>query len=203
MKIPFLKSKEEREMELRVKTRQVIRSLKGQIHEFEKLRRRFVEKVRRADELGDAEQKRRYARACAGVEMRRNRTERQLLQLEGLQTIKDLVKVDGEFAELAIEMGRAMQGYLDPETIAKMELELQKGIARGEEVGSMMASVMDTVGDGIMSFGQDIGEGDADAIAAKILAEADEADTADAEEQIGEELAEIRREIERRLDDDR
>ena len=191
-------------MELRIKMKRVMRSLKQRVAQLDKLRATFAKQVKRAASLGDEEQKRRYAVACAGVDVRKNRTERQVLLLEGMEAIKELVRVDTEFAELSIEMGRAMQGYLDANTLARMEMELERGIAQAEEVDGLMSMVMDSVGDGIMTFGEDMPAEDAEAIADNILAEFSEGGAAEgAEQQIGEELAAIRKEIERKLDDDK
>lgn len=197
MRIPFFKSKQEREMELRIKVRGVIRALKARVASLDKLRGTFAQQVRQAAALGDEQQKRRYALACAGIDARKNRTQRQLLALEGIQAIKEMVRIDKDFAELGIELGRAMQGYLDPAKLARMEYELERGLAQAEEVEGLMDMMMDSVGDSVMSFGNELAETDAEVIADHILAESDgQVVTTERADQIARELAEIRNEVE-------
>lgn len=196
-----IKTAREREMDRRIQHRKLVRGLKSQVSKLDQLRSTFVDHVREATTIGDEQAKRRYALACAATDARKQRIQKQLLAVEGMRSIQEMVRINNEFADFAIEMGRAMQGYMSPAKLAKMEEQLERGVMHAEEIDEIMATVLDSVSDSVLTFGQDVAESDADSIAETILAESAKTDDShELEEQVARELALVREEMERKGD---
>lgn len=194
MRIPFFKSRKEREFERRLKYRRIVRGLEAHLKKLQQTRQRFRDLLKEAVSTHNDEATNRYARACGALDERINRVQRQKLAVEGIQAVGEMVSIDRDFAEFAREMGRAMSDTLAASDIQKFEADLERGIMRAEEIDALLDDVVGNMSDGLVGFGATTDDACVKDIIDEVIAEdeTEQQENRELEQSIAEELAEIK-----------
>lgn len=106
--------------------------------------KRYWELGKKALRLGDREQFKRIATAYLWNLEQVNQWERYLLQLETLSARRDQVKATGEFLSSLKALSDSMLKGVSPEEIAKMEVQLERAVAKASCLEEALNVVMET-----------------------------------------------------------
>jgi len=172
MKIPFVKTREEREFETRLKYRRIVRGLQSHLQKLEKSRDRFRGLLRMSLETGIEVAIQRNARACAALGKRLERVQAQVLAVEGIDAIHEMVRIDREFCVFARDMGRAMTAAVGQANIARFQADLERGMMQAEEMDDLLNDVIGSLSEQFESFGVETAEGEVDAAVRDVIGEA-------------------------------
>lgn len=137
------KREETKEVEREVQFRRGLARVRGHINKCQKSKKRYWELGKRALQLGDQQQFRQIARTYLWTMEQIDRWERYLLQLETVAARRDQVKATTEFMKSITALSQSMMAGASEEDVAKMQVELEKAVARSEMLEETMAIVMD------------------------------------------------------------
>jgi hypothetical protein len=151
MKLPFTKSKEEKEIEREVAYREVKVTLNRYIDKCEELRKEYWNSGREAAKLGDQKLLRQFSLGVVSMEDRANRARKLLLYIKGIKLKGEDVKLSGEFVKFAKNISASILEGVDAKSISKMQVELEKAMSRAEQIDIALSTVMDVVSEGILS----------------------------------------------------
>jgi len=194
MRIPFIKTRQEREMERRLKYRRILRGLQGHLNRLQQMRERFGGMLRTAVATGNEVATQRNARAYASLGKRIERVQAQVLAVEGIEAVGQMVTIDRSFAEFAREMGRAMADAFTGADLARFQEDLEKGLMHAEEMDAMLDDIVGSLSENLVGFGAPAEDAEMEQAISDIAAEAKDREQQDEglEERIAEELAAIR-----------
>lgn len=117
--------------------------VRGYINRCQKSKKRYWELGKRALQLGDQQQFRQIARTYLWTMEQIDRWERYLLQLETVAARRDQVKATTDFMKSITALSESMMAGASEEDVAKMQVELEKAVARSEMLEETMQMVMD------------------------------------------------------------
>ena len=103
------KSKEEREIERRIRARKAKARLKNYISNLERFQRKFLELGREAAKLGDSQLVRRQASKYLALEQRINRAKKLLILMEDAETQRDLARVSASFTAFSRDISEELK----------------------------------------------------------------------------------------------
>lgn len=194
MRIPFIKTRQEREMERRLKYRRILRGLQSHLNRLQQMRERFGAMLRTAVATGNEVATQRNARAYASLGKRIERVQAQVLAVEGIEAVGQMVTIDRSFAEFAREMGRAMADAFTGADLARFQEDLEKGLMHAEEMDAMLDDIVGSLSENLVGFGAPAEDAEMEQAISDIAAEAKDREQQDEglEERIAEELAAIR-----------
>jgi len=194
VRIPFVKTREEREFERRLKCRRLSRGYQAHLRKLDQARERFRGLLKTALQFDNHESVQRYARACAALGKRVERVQGQVLAVDGIEAIAEMVRIDRDFAQFAAEMGRTMTEAVGQANIAKFQADLEKGIMQAEELDDLLDDVVGSLSDNLMGFGAPAQDDEVDATVQQAISEAEgeQKHDADLEERICKELEQIK-----------
>lgn len=197
MKLPFIKSREQREFETRLKYRRIVRGLQTHLHKLQKARERFQGLLRTALETGNEVAVQRNARACAALAKRLERVQAQVLAVEGIDAVHEMVRIDREFCVFARDMGRAMTAATGQTNIAEFQADLERGMMQAEEMDALLSDIVGSLSAQLDSFGVATEESEVDAALHNAIAEAqsETAQDKDLENRIARELEVIKQTV--------
>jgi len=181
------KSKEEREIERRIRARKAKARLKNYISNLERFQRKFLELGREAAKLGDSQLVRRQASKYLALEQRINRAKKLLILMEDAETQRDLAKVSASFITFSKDISEELKEAPSVEYIARAQVEFEKAIARAESIEEALATVVDAASESILAD-ESIAEEKVEELARLMESQA-----------TGEEEAELDKKIEARL----
>lgn len=145
------KSKEEREIERRIRARKAKARLKNYISNLERFQRKFLELGREAAKLGDSQLVRRQASKYLALEQRINRAKKLLILMEDAETQRDLAKVSASFITFSKDISEELKEAPSVEDIARAQIEFEKAIARAESIEEALATVVDAASESILA----------------------------------------------------
>lgn len=137
------KREETKEVEREVQFRRGLARVRNYISKCQKSKKRYWKLGKRVLQLGDQQQFRQIARTYLWTTEQIDRWERYLLQLETVAARRDQVKATSEFMKSISALSQSMMAGASEEDVAKMQVELEKAIARSEMLEETMAMVMD------------------------------------------------------------
>lgn len=194
MRIPFVKTREEREFETRLKYRRIVRGLQSHLQKLQKSQERFRGLLRMGLETGNEVAIHRNARACAALGKRLERVQSQILAVEGIDAIHEMVRIDREFCLFARDMGRAMTAGVGQANIAQFQADLERGMMQAEEMDSLLDDIVGSLSSQFESFGVPTEENEVDAAVRNAISEAqaEKEEDKDLEARIAREISQIK-----------
>ena len=154
VKIKFRKSKEEKEIERKIRTRKAKAMLQSYITNLERLQRKIFELGKKAAKLNDSKLMRRQAAKYLALENRINQAKKLLILIEEAEAQKELVKVSSSFITFSKDVVDSIAEGPDVDRIAKMHVDLEKAMMKAESVEEALSVVVDAASESILAGGE-------------------------------------------------
>ncbi|WP_054839721.1 hypothetical protein [Thermococcus sp. JCM 11816] len=174
--VKLWKSKEDKEIERKIRMRKAKMALKQYINNLENLKRKIFLQGKEAAKLGgDEALLKRSAVKYLAIEQRIKQAKRLLLLMEEAEIQRELVKVSANFIQFSKDIVESIAEGPGAQDIAKMQVEFEKAMGRVEELDEALASMLDLTSESILT-----GDFDAETIeeAASIFEESASSDLA-------------------------
>ncbi len=145
------KSKEEKEIERKMRMRKAKMALKQYINNLENLKRKIFLQGKEAAKLGDEALLRRSAVKYLSIEERIKQAKRLLLLMEEAEIQRELVKVSADFIQFSRDIVESVAEGPGAEDVAKMQLEFEKAMGKVESLDDALSSMLDMTSESILS----------------------------------------------------
>ncbi|WP_297073767.1 hypothetical protein [Thermococcus sp.] len=154
----FWKSKEEKEIERKIRARKAKMALKQYISNLEALKRRVFLQGREAAKLRDDALLMRSAVKYLTLENRIKQAKRLLLLMEEAEIQRELVKVSAEFLQFSRDIVESIAEGPGAEDIARMQVEFEKAMTKVESLDEALSAMLDMTSESILSgnFDEDV-----------------------------------------------
>ncbi|WP_297489948.1 hypothetical protein [Thermococcus sp.] len=149
--VKFWKSKEDREIERKMRMRKAKMALKQYINNLENLKRKIFLQGKEAAKLGDEALLKRSAVKYLALEERIKQAKRLLLLMEEAEIQRELVKVSANFIQFSQDIVESIAEGPGAQDIAKMQVEFEKAMGRVEELDDALASMLDLTSESILT----------------------------------------------------
>jgi len=147
----FFKSKEEREIERKIRIRKAKAQLKSYISGLESLQKKVLELGREASKIGDRKLVRRQAEKYLALENRIRQAKKLLILMEEAEAQRELVKITSSFIAFSRDIVDSIVEGPDVKDVAKMHVELEKAMAKAESLEEALSVVIDSASESILS----------------------------------------------------
>lgn len=147
----FGKSQEAKEIERQVKFKQGMSRVRGFIDRCREAQRHQWDLGKRALRLGDRKLFTQIARGYLRTGEISNRWERYMVAAESVNIQRGHVRTTREFVSSMSALSESMMAGAKPEDIVKMQVELEKALAKAQTIDDTLAAVMDASSDSIFS----------------------------------------------------
>ena len=145
----LFKSRDERELEVQLKFRQGKSRISRFVHQSQKAADRYWHLAKQAFKLGDQEQFRQLAASYLRTRESINRWERYLVKLDALELRRNEVSSTGEFLKSIEAMTGSILRGAKPEDITRMQMDLEKAMAKTETLEQTLDIAMEAAGDSL------------------------------------------------------
>jgi len=145
------KSKEEKEIERKVRMRKAKMALKGYITNLEALKRKIFLQGKEAAKLGDEALLKRSAAKYLALEERIKQAKRLLLLMEEAEIQRELVNVSGNFIQFSRDIVESIAEGPGAEDLAKMQVDFEKAMAKVEGLDEALGTMLDMTSESILT----------------------------------------------------
>lgn len=145
------KSKEEKEIERKVRMRKAKMALKQYINNLEALKRKIFLQGKEAAKLGDEALLKRSVMKYLALEERIKQAKRLLLLMEEAEIQRELVKVSGDFIQFSKDIVESIAEGPGAEDLAKMQVEFEKAMAKVEGLDEALGAMLDMTSESILT----------------------------------------------------
>ncbi len=145
------KSREEKEIERKIRINRAKAALQRYIESLEALSRKIMEQGKEAARLGDRELLRRQARKYFIVNQRIRQTKRLLLLMEEAELQRELVKASSRFIEFSKDIVSSIAEGPSASEIVRTQMRLEEALAKAESVEEALNTVLDLTSEGILT----------------------------------------------------
>ena len=145
------KSKEEKEIERKVRMRKAKMALKQYINNLENLKRKIFLQGKEAAKLGDETLLKRSAVKYLVLENRIKQAKRLLLLMEEAELQKELVKVSADFIQFSKDIVQSISEGPGAEDIAKIQVNFEKAMGKVENLDEALSTMLDLTSESILS----------------------------------------------------
>lgn len=149
--VKFWKSKEEREIERKVRMRKAKMALKQYINNLENLKRKIFLQGKEAAKLGDEALLRRSAMKYLALEERIKQAKRLLLLMEEAEIQRELVKVSANFIQFSKDIVDSIAEGPGAEDVAKIQVEFEKAMTKVENLDEALSTMLDLTSESILT----------------------------------------------------
>ena len=149
--VRFWKSKEEKEIERKVRMRKAKMALKQYINNLENFKRRVFLQGKEAAKLGDETLLKRSAVKYLVLENRIKQAKRLLLLMEEAELQKELVKVSADFIQFSKDIVQSISEGPGAEDIAKIQVNFEKAMGKVENLDEALSTMLDLTSESILS----------------------------------------------------
>ena len=154
VRIRLRKSKEEKEIERKIRSRKARATLQNYISNLERLQKRVFEIGKEAARLGDEKLMRRQAAKFLALESRINQARKLLLLMEEAEAQKELVKISSSFITFSKDIVDSIAEGPGVDKIAKMHVEFEKAMMKVESIEEALSVVVDAASESILTSGE-------------------------------------------------
>lgn len=154
VRIKLRKSKEEKEIERKIRAKKAKAMLQNYISNLERLQKRIFEIGMEAAKLGDEKLVKRQAVKFLALENRINQARKLLLLMEEAEAQKELVKVSSSFLTFSKDIVDSIAEGPGVDKIAKMHVEFEKAMMRVESIEEALSVVVDAASESILTSGE-------------------------------------------------
>ena len=145
------KSKEEKEIERKVRMRKAKMALKQYINNLENFKRRVFLQGKEAAKLGDETLLKRSAVKYLVLENRITQAKRLLLLMEEAELQRELVKVSADFIQFSKDIVQSISEGPGAEDIAKIQVNFEKAMGKVENLDEALSTMLDLTSESILS----------------------------------------------------
>ena len=149
--VRFWKSKEEREIERKVRMRKAKMALKQYINNLENLKRRIFLQGKEAAKLGDEALLKRSAMKYLALEERIKQAKKLLLLMEEAEIQREFVKVSANFIQFSRDIVESIAEGPGAEDITKMQVEFEKAMTKVEGLDEALSTMLDLTSESILT----------------------------------------------------
>ncbi len=149
--VKFWKSKEDREIERKMRMRKAKMALKQYINNLENLKRKIFLQGKEATKLGDEALLKRSAMKYLALEERIKQAKRLLLLMEEAEVQRELVKVSANFIQFSQDIVESIAEGPGAQDITKMQVEFEKAMGKVEQLDDALASMLDLTSESILT----------------------------------------------------
>ena len=150
------KSKEEKEIERKVRMRKAKMALKQYINNLENFKRKIFLQGKEAAKLGDENLLKRSAVKYLVLEQRIKQAKRLLLLMEEAELQRELVKVSADFIQFSKDIVKSIAEGPRAEDVAKIQVEFEKAMGRVENLDEALSTMLDLTSERILSGNFDV-----------------------------------------------
>lgn len=154
MGLKIRKSREEKEIERKIRARKAITMLQNYISNLERLQKKIFDLGREAAKLNDSKLVRRQAAKYLALENRINQAKKLMILLEEAEAQKELVKVSSTFLTFSKDIIDSIAEGPDAEKIAKMHVDFEKAMMKVEGLEEVLSTVIDAASENILTGGE-------------------------------------------------
>lgn len=147
----LFKSRSERDQEAKIRFRQGKARIQRFVQQSRQSAEHYWQLARRAHKLGDVDQLRQLAGNFFRARESINRWERFLVKMDALEMRRNEVEATADFVRSMNALTSVILRGSSPTEISKMQLDVERAIAKAEEQEELMAHAMDAAGSGILS----------------------------------------------------
>jgi hypothetical protein len=147
----LFQSREERDREAKLRFRQGKSRIQRFLQQAQDSAERYWQLARQAYRLGDQEQLRQLAANFYRTRESINRWERFLLKMDALEMRRNEVEATGDFVRGMNALTATILRGSTPEEVSRMQLDVERAIAKAEQQEELLTSAMDSAGNGILS----------------------------------------------------
>jgi len=140
-----------KEIEREVKFKQGLSRVRNYIRKCNDAQKKYWQLGKRSLKLGDRQQFENVAKAYLRTGEMVNRWERFLVAMETVSLQRDQVKVTGEFAKSMGALSTSMMAGASPQDITKMQIDLERALAKAHTLDETLSAVMDVTSDTIFT----------------------------------------------------
>lgn len=148
----LFKSSEERRMERDLKIRSGLKKIQRQIRALEKDEKGFIQKAKRAKQLGDKTQLNFLKANLKRTAVTRRLMERQLLNMETFNQLKNQAEAQAEFARSLNLVSEAISQAYGSVNLAQVQQNCEKAVNQYESMEQMMEMLMESQQDSMMNL---------------------------------------------------
>jgi hypothetical protein len=139
----LFKSREERRLEREMEIRKGINLIRRNIRDLARNEKAYIEKARKAREIGSAEQLEFLKRTLKQTAGQRRLMERQLLNIETAAQIKNQAEAHAQFARAMDAVSRSISEMFGATDMARTQLNFEKAMARAATLEERMNLFLD------------------------------------------------------------
>ncbi|WP_148882249.1 hypothetical protein [Thermococcus aciditolerans] len=154
--VKLWKSKEEKEIERKIRMRKAKMALKQYINNLENLKRKIFLQGKEAAKLGDEALLKRSAMKYLALEERIKQAKRLLLLMEEAEIQRELVKVSADFIQFSKDVVKSIAEGPGAEDVAKMQVEFEKAMGKVENLEEALNTMIDLTSESILTGEFDI-----------------------------------------------
>ncbi|AIF70137.1 hypothetical protein PAP_08785 [Palaeococcus pacificus DY20341] len=154
--VRFWKSKEEKEIERKVRMRKAKMALKQYINNLENLKQKIFLQGKEAAKLGDEALLKRSAVKYLALEQRIRQAKRLLLLMEEAEIQRELVKVSANFIQFSKDVVRSIAEGPGAEDVAKIQVEFEKAMGKVENIEEALNTMIDLTSESILTGNFDV-----------------------------------------------
>lgn len=148
------KSREEKEIERKIKAKKAKTMLQSYISNLERLQKKIFELGREAAKLNDSKLVRRQAEKYLALENRINQAKRLMILIEEAEAQKELVKVSSHFISFSKDIVESIAEGPDVKSIAETQVHLEKAMMKAENLEEALSVVVDAASESILTSGE-------------------------------------------------
>jgi len=166
--------KRQKELERQIKIKEGRRHLERHIKKQKEKMVKYRGLAKRAQRIGDEKMFRQIALLLLRTQRDITQWERRILYFDMIEARKDQVRAAAEFAQAYETMAQSMLANSNPANIAKIQRDIEMGLARAEMMDDMLENLMDVSEDLLPEPADAEDTADLKQIMAELAAEADQ-----------------------------
>lgn len=145
------KSKAEKDIEREIRYRKAKSTISNYIQNLEKVQKQVFDQGKKAISIGDETFAKRQAKKHVGIQDRIRKGQRLLLLMEEAKLQRNLVNISGDFVVFAKDIAESILEGPDVEQLTEMQIELEKGLARAEQMDEALSVMVESASEGILA----------------------------------------------------
>ncbi len=147
----FRKSKEEKEIERKIRMKKAKIAIKKYIANLENFSKRVFQQGKEAAKLGDESLLKRCAVKYLVLEQRIKQAKRLLLLMEESELQRELVKVSADFIKFSKDIINSIAEGPDAKDLTKIQVEFEKAMGKVENLEEALSTMLDLTSESILA----------------------------------------------------
>jgi len=188
------RKRKEQELERDIRFKQGIGRVRRYVEKCQASRQQVWTQAKRAAQLGDRAMLRNTLVSYLRLGDLTTRWERYILAAEHAALMRDHMKATGEFMGSLQAMSESMMAGMNPADMVKVQADLEKGMARAQELDETLGIVMDAASTAVFSS-EGLSDEQLGSLEKQVMGEAAQDESAKLDDRIGELQQRIQAEI--------